>query len=76
MKTKYLQCNLKKGNLSTTSWIPENHAIKNKIVKLKQDNGSWDNGWEVIEIGTVRLDEEYVSERSRDYTKQRDASDI
>lgn len=72
--TTYRQCILEKGNVSTTSWIPSKFAIKGKFIKLK-DNGKWVNGWEVIEVGT-EMAEKTVIERSRDYLKQREASDI
>lgn len=48
---------MQKGNTFQTSYIPEQFAIMNKILKLKE-NGEWDDGWKVIEIGSLRLKEE------------------
>ena len=70
MKYKYKQCILRKGNIQTTSWIPEKYAKVNKVLKLKAVDG-----WKVIEVG-VEMDEKEVNERSRDYLKQRKASDV
>ncbi len=72
----YFQCKMQKGNTTTVSWIPEKHSVLNHIVKLKQDNGTWDDGWKVIEVGSLPVEEKAALDRERDYTKQRDASDI
>lgn len=58
-----------------TTWIPEQYAHVGNFIKLKQNDGSWENGWKVIEVGT-RLSEEYVLEHERDYKTQRKGSDI
>lgn len=57
-----------------TSWIPEQYAHEGNFIKLKKD-GSWDDGWKVIEVG-VRESEEYILGHERDYKSQRKASDI
>ena len=72
----YLQCKLRKDNSETVSWIPEKHAFQNHIVKLKQDDGTWDDGWKVVDVWSVALEESVMNKRSRDHTKQREASDI
>lgn len=59
----------------TTTWIPEQYAHLNNYIKLKKDDGTWEDGWKVIEVGT-RLSEEYVLDHERDYKTQRKASDI
>ena len=70
----YKQCRLEKktdkGVLVETAWIPEKFAIKHKYLKIKQDDG-----WKVCSVGE-RLSEAVVKERSRDYKKQRPASDV
>ncbi len=71
----YRQCLLQKSNLFKTTWIPEKYAKLNKYLELQEDN-SWDNGWQVIAISKVRLDEKNLIERSQDYKKTREASDI
>ena len=60
--------------LETTSWIPEEFAHIDNYVKLK-DGDDWVDGWKVVLIGNRKQAVE-VHERSRDYTKQRKASDI
>ncbi len=58
-----------------TSWIPEQFAHAGNFIKLKKDDGTWDDGWKVDEVGT-RAPEDQVLERERDYKHQRKASDI
>ena len=72
------QCTLEKKVSTSCSkfritWIPEKFAIIGRFLEL-QDNGVWENGWKVIQIGARKGSEE-VNERSRDYKKQRKASD-
>jgi hypothetical protein len=68
------QCKLKRGDAVTVSWIPENFAVKGKVVKLK-DRGIWVDGWKVDFVGT-RLPTKYVINRSQDYKNQRKVTDI
>lgn len=47
-----VQCRLQNGNRLTVSWIPEEYAVKGKIVKLyDRDTKRWENGWIVMDIG-------------------------
>jgi hypothetical protein len=75
----YAQCLLtkaiEKGCLKTIAWIPSEFAAKGRILKLKQEDGSWNNGWMVEEVYSMH-DESFVLEHERDFTKQRKASDI
>jgi len=71
----YYQCKLRKGTAYQQAWIPEKYSRLKAIVKIKED-GIWDDGWEVVDVGTLAMDEESAVIRSRDYTKQRDASDV
>ena len=48
-----------------TSWIPEQFAHRGNYVKLKQDDGSWEDGWQISEVGT-RLEESFVLDHERD----------
>ena len=73
---KYTQCCLAKKQTNSvrvqTAWIPEKFAIKGKYLRLKEDDG-----WLVTAVyGTIKLEESVVNSRSRDYLKQRKASDI
>ena len=67
----YKQCLIKKGDTTQMSWIPERFAKTGKFLRLHDDNG-----WEVKVVYEPAMDEAVVNERSRDYTKQREASDI
>jgi hypothetical protein len=75
-KVFYKQCTLCRGSKSTTSWLPEKFAVHHKYLKLKNADGTWENGWRVMSIGSQRWDESYLNERSQDYRHQREASDI
>jgi hypothetical protein len=59
-----------------TTWLPEKFALDGRIVKVKDANGEWSDGWRVVSAGSIRIDEKQAMARSRDYTKQREASDI
>jgi hypothetical protein len=71
----YTQCALKKKGQADVAWIPTKFANKGNYIKLKQDDGSWDDGWLVEEIYTQQ-DAQYLIEHARDYKNTRKASDI
>ena len=71
----YRQCFLQKESQSTTSWIPEQFAHLGNVIKLKNKNDGWDDGWKVVGIG-IRQAEDLVLDNSQDYKRQRAASDI
>ena len=73
--TKHTQCNLHRGDERYTAWVPSNIAIKGRTVKLKNEDGTWDENWIVNEVFTT-LPSKIVNERSQDYKKTRKASDI
>jgi len=80
----YTQCFLSKiidtidgkedGLVCTTAWIPEEYAVVDKLVKIK-DNGVWSDGWNVRMVWTTRP-KDWVEQHQRDYLHQRKASDI
>ena len=77
----YKQCSLEKKYGKETkmivSWIPINHAIKNKIVKLQdRDTKEWEDGWRVALVGTKVLTHEQIVEQSQFCKTQREASDV
>lgn len=69
------QCRLRRGNTQTTLWLPEKYAVKGSFVTLKQD-GKWVDGWLVESVSEASMSCAEVRERSQDYKKQRQASDI
>ena len=75
----HTQCKLHRhlpgGTLELTSWIPTKIATKGATVRLKEEDGTWTEGWLVIATyATMPSDE--LNERSRDYTRTRKTSDI
>jgi hypothetical protein len=73
----YNQCRLQKGNVIQTSWLPREFAVAGRYVKLKEEGGLWDDGWQVTDayLKSIRTQEEVV-DRSQDYKRTRKASDI
>ncbi len=57
--TYYRQCHMAKptktGKWEQTSWIPEKFAVVGKVLKLKDMDGNWDNGWVVETASQTRL---------------------
>src|SRR5262245_21037023 len=55
----YRQCRLVKrtatGECEQVSWIPEPYASVGRVVKLRDDDGAWDDGWVVRFAGVNRL---------------------
>lgn len=57
--TYYRQCRLSKkiptGEKRQMSWIPEEFAVLNKVLKLRDSDGKWEDGWVVTEASQTRL---------------------
>lgn len=55
----YRHCRLEKKNADSSqschTYLPDSFAKVGKVVKLKDDNGTWDNGWVVKEASENRL---------------------
>ncbi len=55
----YRQCKLVKkieaGTRHQTSYLPEEFAKVGKIVKLRDDDGEWEDGWLVAEASSHRM---------------------
>lgn len=55
----YRHCRLVKpvatGEKVVVSWIPDQFAELGRVVKLKDDNGQWEDGWVVREVWSERL---------------------
>jgi hypothetical protein len=75
-KVNYAQCALKKINSHHMAWIPTQFANIGKFIKIKQDDGSWDDGWEVIGVSEGIKTSEEADYNSQLYKKTRKASDI
>jgi hypothetical protein len=79
-EVRYKQCRLRRRvgpmvRQETTTWLPERYAIEGTVVALRHGTG-WDDGWKVASASGPSLPEKLVVHRSRDYTRQRRASDI
>lgn len=72
----YLQCTLVRNEVHQVSWIPKEIAIKDAVIDLKEDDGSFDRGWTVTTVGTVQRDYAEVNDRGQDYKRTRGASDV
>lgn len=66
---------MRRGDLIHIAWIPLEFAVLNKYIKLQIDK-QWEDGWQVIAVGKVKLEQETLLERSQDYKRTRKASDI
>jgi hypothetical protein len=61
VETLYKQCRLVKTDEKTQStfteraWIPQQFAKLMKVLKIKQTDGTWDDGWVVDHVGTMAL---------------------
>lgn len=76
----YTQCVLElklddNSKLIDQAWIPTNLAKVGKTLRIKNSNDEWVNGWVVVERGATK-DADFVEARERDYTRQRQVSDI
>lgn len=75
----YVQCELNKrvggGILHDVAWIPERFAVIGKQIKIKRDDGTWDDGWTVTKTYS-KIEADKIEGCERDHLKQRKASDI
>ncbi len=46
----YCQCQLVQGVRHQTSWIPQKFAVKGRVLRLKNADGEWENGWKVENV--------------------------
>jgi hypothetical protein len=63
------------ARIERTSWLPEEYAVEDAVVKLR-DDGVWTDGWKITSASGPALDEKYVVNMSHAHTRQRRASDI
>jgi len=67
----FRQCTMTKGTISQIAWIPEQFAVLDKYLRLKDEDG-----WQVKSVFANRIDGAYLKEHERNYLTQRKASDI
>jgi hypothetical protein len=80
MKTKkdirYVQCALQHGIRHHMAWIPEKFAILGKFIKIKLEDGVFEDGWKVAGVSEGSRSSTEANEGSQLYKKTRKASDI
>ena len=58
----YRQCRLVKkirdGEMIQTSYIPEEFAKYARVVKLRDEDGAWDDGWVIRVVGNALSEEQ------------------
>lgn len=74
-KETHTQCSLTKGPLEMVSWIPSEVAKVGNLVRLKDTEGIWTEGWQVRKVYAT-MDSPECRERSQDYKRTRKASDV
>jgi hypothetical protein len=72
--SNHVQCQLSRGSMKTTTWIPEQFAVVGKHVDLGVGAGRI-NGWRIDSTGAI-MESKVVNERGQDYKRTRQASDI
>ena len=75
----YRQCKFRKkiksATIETTYWIPEKFAKLGKYVKLKNSDGVFIDGWEVVHVGSL-MDEQLATLIRDKHRTHRKATDI
>lgn len=71
----HTQVTMRRGSANTVSWIPSKFAIEGKFVKLDNEAGVREDGWQVVSVGTT-LPTEVVMKRERDFKNHRKATDV
>ena len=67
----YRQCQVRRGTEHQVVWLPERFARPRKWLRLDEEDH-----WQVEIVYLTRLTEKELMERSQDYKKTREASDI
>ena len=63
----YVQCRLEKDIPERNaikymvSWIQESIAIPGALIRLKNEDGDWDENWKVINRGTTKISQQKAS---------------
>ncbi len=59
-KVYYNQCKLKKENRYEVSYIPHKYAKQGNVIKIKQDDETWEDGWIVEEVYSELVEEKLL----------------
>ena len=59
------------------AWIPDKFAVVGKILKLKNDDKEWEDGWVVMSVGKrSAMDEKMLIIHRDEYRYHRGVTDI
>ena len=72
----YIQCALTRKNYNHMAWIPERFAKVGKFIKIKKQDDTWEDGWEVMSCSDTKRTAKEADDASQLYKKTRIASDI
>lgn len=76
-ETNYVQCALMRENWHHMAWIPQKFAILNKFIKIEKEDGSLEDGWQVVGVSDkIVKSAQEANEQSQLYKKTRRFSDI
>lgn len=74
------QCKLERkvenGIATLVSYIPEKFAKLGKIIKLKNEEGEWTDGYKVASVSEQRMSSSQIVRTEMAHKRQRRASDI
>ena len=80
MSVNYRQCHLTRSRGRAvehyTTWLPEPFATPGAVVRLRESDGDWGDGWDVASVGPFTLSEDSMRKAERSHTKQRKGSDL
>ena len=73
MAAKYKQCMLEKkmpGALQRkVTYLPTKFAKVGGVLKLKDEQGAWDDGWKVLSVGSTEQEDSSVRKKIRQHRK-------
>lgn len=49
-RTTYQQCRIRRRNSEQVCYLPQKFAIAGGVVRLKQGDGAWQDGWRVANV--------------------------
>lgn len=72
----YAQCELRRmAGKFDVAWLPEKFAQKGRMIRFKDDSGSWEDGWKVMEVYARKMFSE-IEAKERDFLHQCKVSDV
>ncbi len=74
----YRQCQLVKkeevGTRHQTSYLPERFAIQGKVLRLRNAEGTWEDGWVVEQASEARVSEDLLPDSHQEIKWHRRAT--